>query len=376
MKNILIIHSSLDGGGAERVLVEYLNNFDYNNFKITLILIWKSCKEHFLAAIPKQVELIFVSEEKQLNKIERVLYRLGMHSLIEKIQLNRLRLGNYDVIISFMEGLALKYHCHLLNKSARNITWVHIDLNKNHWSQNFFINRRHECNVYNKMTDIVFVSEVAKSAFNNIFEINQKINQKVVYNPIDKHRILNKSTIFDVKKIKYTIIGVGRLDNQKRFDRFIEVAKILIDKKYDIEFWILGAGNLEKELKEKTKKLGLSKNIIFKGFIDNPYPYIKSADIFLLTSDTEGYPTVICESLVLGKPVVMTEVPGAKELLGDSEYGIITKNMSPEILAEEVEKLYLDKILYNSFMKKSIQRSEIFQLDKTMNEIYQIINFR
>jgi glycosyltransferase involved in cell wall biosynthesis len=224
------------------------------------------------------------------------------------------------------------------------------------------------------MSDIVFVSEVAKDSFNQLFSIRQNIRQKVIYNPIDTVEIMRQSMEFDVIKNKFIVLGVGRLSEQKRFDRFIDVAKILSDKKLDMEFWILGMGMLEANLKEKVNQLNLKDSVVFKGFVDNPYPYIKSADVFLLTSDAEGYPTVVCESLVLGKPIVMTEVSGARELLGNSEYGIITKDMVPETIATEIEKLYLDKNLYHSYVMKSKMRSQIFQLDATMNEVYQLLN--
>ena len=374
MKNILIIHETLAGGGAERVLIEYLKNFDYTKYNVTLLLIKNDCLPHYRDAIPKQVKVLFVTQRKRFIKGETHLFRWGWHDFIEKRQLKKLPLGNYDVIISFTAGSTLKYHSHLVEKATRNITWVHIDFEKNHWTKVFFKSKSHENELYNRMTDIVFVAETAKTALNRVFQINDSIHQKVIYNPIDRDDILSKSSEFNVNKAKFTVIGVGRLVNPKRFDRFIDVAKILIDKNMDMEFWILGTGDLETSLKEKVKNLNLADHIFFKGFVDNPYPSMKSADVFLLTSDTEAYPTVVCESLVLGTPVITTEVSGAKELLGESEFGIITRDMNPETIAAELEKFYFDKQFRDSLASKAQERAGIFNIDKTMNEIYQLLD--
>jgi glycosyltransferase involved in cell wall biosynthesis len=77
-------------------------------------------------------------------------------------------------------------------------------------------------------------------------------NQKVIYNPIDRMKIVKQSVEFNVVKNKFVVLGIGRLAEQKRFDRFIDVAKILSGKDLDMEFWILGMGMLlRKGRKEK-----------------------------------------------------------------------------------------------------------------------------
>ena len=374
MKNLLILHESLTGGGAERVLIECLKNFDYTKYNVTLLLIKNKCLPLYRDAIPRQVKVLFVTQRKGFIKGETRLFRLGWHDFIEKRQLKKLSLGNYDVIISFMEGCAMKYHSHLIQKAARNITWVHTDFEKNHWSKLFFKSNSHENELYNRMTDIVFVSETAKLAFHRVFQMSDGIRQKVIHNPIDGNDILSKSAELNVHKKKFTVIGVGRLCDQKRFDRLIDAAKILIDKNMDMEFWILGTGDLETNLKKKVKNLNLTDYVIFQGFVDNPYPSIKSADVFLLTSDAEGYPTVVCESLVLGTPVITTDVAGVRELLGESEFGIITRDGNPETIAAELEKVYRDKQLRDSLAAKAHERAAIFKIDQTINEIDQLLD--
>lgn len=374
MRKVLIIHESLGGGGAERVLVEMLNEFDLSSYQIDLLVVYKSIKEQYLSNIPTKVNLSFIYQSPQRPRLARLLSKIGLAEYIEKARINKIinKKCHYDSIISFMEGSAMKFHSYLLDRSANNISWVHIDLAKNHWSQIYFKSKMEEQRLYNMMSHIVFVSEVAQSSFNKLFAVNPSINQHVIYNIIDSERIKNHATKLDVVTNKFTLVSVGRLAKQKRYDRLIDAAKRLIDLGYDFEFWIIGSGVLDGALKMQVHSLGLQNNIIFKGFVDNPYPYIRAADVFIMTSDFEGYPTVICESLVLGKVIITTEVAGAKELLGDSEYGIIS-DFSIENLAGHVIEVYKNKDLHQKLSQKSEERSAIFEKESSMSKIYNLL---
>ena len=165
---------------------------------------------------------------------------------------------------------------------------------------------------------------------------------------------------------------MGRLADQKRQERIVEIAKILNNRGCDIEYWILGTGPRERELKDLVHSEGLDNVVFFKGFQSNPYPYIKTADVFLLTSQTEGYPLVICEALCLGKAIVSTKVTGANELLS-GDVGFLCGYNSLE-LSDAIEKVYRNPELLSFYSKKAYVKSLDFDIEKTMNEIYTVIN--
>jgi glycosyltransferase involved in cell wall biosynthesis len=125
-------------------------------------------------------------------------------------------------------------------------------------------------------------------------------------------------------------VAVGRLTVQKRFDKLLNVHKRLLDEGVDHEVWILGTGEKEKALKAQAKRLGITHSCLFLGF-RNPYPYLRSADVFAMTSDYEGLPVVICEAMVLAKPIVSTAVTGPNELLERGRYGLLVENTEDAI---------------------------------------------
>ena len=164
----------------------------------------------------------------------------------------------------------------------------------------------------------------------------------------------------------------GRLNRQKRYDRAIEVAHLLKNNGYDVDFWILGTGELERELKEQIKKYGLEDYVHMKGFVKPPYAYVAQADIFLNTSESEGYPLTICEALCLGVPTVATSITGATEILSNSQYGLLTDENITSIY-NGVKSLIDNDSLRKEYATKALERAEMFQVKETMARIYSMI---
>jgi len=123
---------------------------------------------------------------------------------------------------------------------------------------------------------------------------------------------------------KPLLIAVGRLMPQKRFDRLLRAMSIIRQKNQEAELWILGQGDMKPELERLCKELQLQDSVRFLGFVPNPYPYVKAADIFVLSSDTEGYPLVVAEAMCLGKAIVSTAVTGATEMLSNDAGVLVT----------------------------------------------------
>ena len=119
--------------------------------------------------------------------------------------------------------------------------------------------------------------------------------------------------------------------------------------------------------------LGIKKNVSFLGFQSNPYPYIKAADMFLSTSMTEGYPLVICEALCLDKPIVATNVTGPREILGDSEYGLLAEE-SDEAIFSAVQRMIDDEDLRKHYATKASERKQLFDIQSTVDNIYRLIS--
>ncbi len=363
-------------GGAEKVLVDTLRNFDYNRYDVTLFLEFK--EGPYLNDIPEEVELLALHGRNNLW-FQRLHRRLLMyhcyayfHEIVYRLAFLLILKGrNFDTIVSFMEGAAVKFHSYIYQKAKCNLSWVHIDLKKKHWSLDFFRNQEDEWKAYQKMDYVIFVSDDARINFKKIFPISEE-RCKVLYNIIDSSDIIQKSSELNVYKLKTTICMVGRLNSQKRYDRAIEVAKKLKETGYDVDFWILGAGSLESELKEQAKKCGVENSFLFKGFVKPPYAYMKQADFFLCTSEAEGLPVVICEAFCLGIPVVATDITGPRELLTKSEAGLLVDE-DIESIYQGVVKMIENEGFRRKCAQKALKFAETFSVNATMERIYNLM---
>lgn len=368
-KNILFIQQNLKGGGAEKVLIDVLNNFDYNLYDVTLLLIENS--GIYINQVNKHVNVVCLMNETIMRFYgalkRRKLFTLIDFFLSKKIEyiIGRKR---FDSTVSFMEGAGVRCHNYILKKAQRNVTWVHIDLEQNNWALSDFRSLEEQRAIYKKMDEVVFVSDGAKEAFNRLFK---EARSKVIYNLIDLKQVINKANEEDVEYHKFTFCNIGRLAEQKRQDRILEIAKIFKNKSISAEFWIVGEGGLEKQYKTAVLENKLEDYVIFKGFQMNPYKYLKSADVFLLTSDSEGYPLVVCEALCLGKPIVSTDITGSHELLSDGS-GMLTAK-DPNVIAEILLTLYDNPEILNEMSNKAREKSRMFHIERTMSEIYSVL---
>lgn len=369
MKNILLIINSLSAGGAEKVLIDILNEFDYSKFNVTLLLLKKEGR--YINRLPHQVKLLYVHSQTLICRISnKILRTINAYEFITTIKIRKTIINNYDTIVSFTHGDSLKYHTKILNKSTNNITWVHCDM----WNRNKdqIIDSKLEEVYYNNMNKIIFVSNDAQKQFNKLYNNKTKATQKVIYNLIPVDRIIKMSEAVKIKKNnKFTICTVGRLYEEKAYDRLIRVAAMLKQSHYDFEIWIIAEGILLNELKDLSESLEVNNNIIFYGFQDNPYPFIKNTDVFISTSKTEALSLVVCEALCLSKPVIATKTTGPIELLS-GDFGLLTDHDDKSIY-NAIELLITKPDLIRYYQKRGFERSKIFDLESTILSIYEII---
>ncbi|MEG0993524.1 MAG: glycosyltransferase [Bacteroidales bacterium] len=365
MKNILIIQEALDGGGAEKVLIDILHNFDYTKYKVDLLVLFKYGV--YLNQIPPQVNVIYLYPKGKVGRLEKKFRKKSYYPKIQRYRIRQLLKGKiYDASISFMEGPSSRFQSFIFDRSKKNISWIHTDMKRNHWSLKHFKTPEIEKAYYENVNQIVFVSEASRDAFYELYP-EVKTPTKVIYNLINKPEIIKKASSETIPKNKFTICHIGRLSPIKRQDRLLEMAKLLQDNHYDVDIRILGAGPEEEALRKQRDLLGLKDSVHFIGFKSNPYPYLKNADIFILTSDAEGFPLVVCESLCLGIPVISTKATGLIELLGNQS-GILTE-LNAEALFEATKSLIDNPILLEEYKKRASERSKMFDVRKTISEI-------
>ena len=377
MKSLLFLMPSLPGAGAEKVLIEILRHIDYTQYNVSLFLEYR--EGVYLQDVPDKVSIIALHGPNNLwfQRLHRRLVERGwyapFHELVyRRMFLSLLRGKRYDTIISFMEGSAVKFHSYIFDKGKRNISWVHIDFQQKHWSLDFFRDAEDERQCYEKMDKIIFVSNDAKTGFDSLFHLSAE-KYAVHYNIIDADRIRRLSQMCTAEqKNRFTICMLGRLNTQKRHDRAISVAKTLKELGYDFELWIIGDGELREKIENQIIEAGLQDVVKLKGFINPPYSMLAQADIFLNTSEAEGFSLVVAEAFCLGIPVVSTNVSGPRELLGDSEYGILTSQEEKDI-ASAVRTMMDNSLLRKHYSVMSLTRSQMFNVDASMSAFYKLL---
>lgn len=139
------------------------------------------------------------------------------------------------------------------------------------------------------------------------------------------------------------MVTAGRLEPVKDHELLIRAFSEATETNPDLRLLILGEGPLARYLHDLTRQLSVEKKIEFAGYIENPYPYFKESDLFVLTSKWEGFGNVIVEAMITGTRILITECPGGpSEILKYGAYGKIVPTRNPEILAGQILE-YLKK---------------------------------
>lgn len=359
-KKILFIYGQLNGGGAERVLLDILHNIDYSQYEVDLCQIVAGGT--LIDEVPAVVKIIPLWRGYTLGyKIAIRLSNKWGNNYLFKRKLKKKLTKQYDMEISFLEGFPLKIHA-MMNTTSKKISWVHCDLFRFPYEADQFRSGE-ELTAYNKMDKIVCVSKDAKEAFKKRFPtcISDVV---VIYNPIDSKKIEKLSKAFKPKrKEKFTIITSGRLTSSKKMDRVLRVAKRFKEEHIDVKFQILGDGELKGELLNLRQQLEVEDMVDFLGYQKNPFPYIKQADLMFCCSGYEGFCLVICEAMCLGVPVVCTKTSGPIEILENNKYGLLCEH-DDESMFKAVKKMVLDEKLRTDYRCEG--RKKIMQFEPSM----------
>lgn len=165
----------------------------------------------------------------------------------------------------------------------------------------------------------------------------------VIYNGIDLDTTcdpISFETMYPGKKI---IVSVGRLSGQKGYSYLIDAAAILKDKRDDFMIIVLGEGKLRESLMQQARSAGVEKYIQFPGFVRSVGPYLKGCDIFVLPSLFEGLSNAAIEAMACGKPVVLSDINGSREIVTHGVHGLIVPPRDTESLAKAMNEMLSDE---------------------------------
>lgn len=190
----------------------------------------------------------------------------------------------------------------------------------------------------------------------------------VVHNPVDVQRFASAAGKDDGS---FRFITVGRFSKVKNQALMYRAFAAFLTHGYDAGLLMLGKGEEEANLKALAEELGISNRIDYAGYVDNVEDYLKSADVFLLSSDYEAQPLCVLEAMAAGLPVVSTDVGTVSDIVTDN--GILVPPGDAEAMAEAMERLYLDGGLRRDMSERASAHAAEYDISNTVagySELY------
>ena len=364
MKSILFLIPTLGGGGAERVLVNLVNNLDRKKYKITVQTLFDvGVNRNGLNHDKYCFRRMFRGNAKLLTLFSpKTLYNL----LIGE---------RYDIVVSYLEGPAARIVSGCPFPESKLVNWVHVEQNtvKNVAYSYRSLAEAQKCT--SRFNLSVCVAESVKRDFTSLLNIEHPC--RVLYNTNEYDKILDqaKEPVLDwYGHSEIRVVSVGRLVSAKGYDRLVRVHKRLLDEGLSHHIYVLGEGKMRVEIENSIVALNVGDTFHLLGFKENPYKYVSKADMFVCSSRREGFSTAVTEALVLGLPVVSTCCSGAYELLGDNnEFGIVTSNDKDGIF-DGMYKMLSDAKLRNMYRNQSRIRAERFSKENTVKAVEQMFD--
>ena len=376
MKKILIFVDSLNEGGVTKVLLDLLENINREKYDITVMTLYN--QGVYISEVKQYARYTYCFNIPNFNdhSLKAELYRKywgGMLRLPESFMYKCFVKEKYDIEIAFMHGWSTKVISGSNNKKSKKIAWVHVDLVTWNRVDGVFKNLEHHKKAYSKFNEVICVSQTVKEGIEKKYNVK---NARVLYNPINREKILklSKEKIDDINlSNKFKLISVGRLSEEKGYDRLLRVFKKLKNDVIDIELILVGNGDKYNELNKYIVENKLEKDVTLLGFKENPYKYVRASDLFVCSSISEGFSLVIGEAMAVGVPVVSVDCPGPNEILDYGKYGKLVNN-SEEDLYNGIKEMINDRVLYEKYNNKSNERGKMFSISCFANKLETILD--
>lgn len=357
---VLFFIYRLGGGGAARTILNIVNHLDRKKFEPILVTL------NFTSDYESEVKDDITFVKLNTSRLRFAIVPLIKLIRKEKPDLIFSTVSTYNLIailstlLSFTKTKIIVREAALLGGNRKTDLMLRL--------YGLFYRFAHK---------IVALSEGVKENIIQRYNVNRE-KIIVIYNPVDLRHIEQKMNceddlrndmqiLFDSNK--RIIISAGRFVKEKDQKTLIQ-AFAKIQKETNSKLVILGEGELEIELYEIAKKNGIQDHVHFIGFQQNPYVYFKKADLFVLTSLTEGFGHVLVEAMVTGTPIVSTRSkPGAEEVLNNGEYGILCNIGDVDDIANKIKvTLTLPKDLRDEMIKKGYERATNFDVNKIIKQ--------
>ena len=367
IKILFFIHD-LSYGGAEKVLVNLVNNMDLNNFDVTVQTMFDvGIHKNKLASHVK-----YIAGYKHMFRGNSYFFKLFSPKYLYKKFIKE----DYDIVISYLEGSPARIISGCTSENIKKVCWIHIQLDDISRYKAGFRNLEEANTCYNSFDQLVCVSQTVKDSFMKTAK-DVLTDITVLYNTNETEEIIEKSkeivTDIMLDKDIINICSVAKITETKGYDHLAHVHKRLINEGLRHHIYILGVGKQREEIEKYLKENELTDTFTFLGFKENPYKYVANCDLYVCSSHREGFSTAVTESLIVGTPVVSTLCSGAQELLGyNNEYGLVVEN-SEEGIYQGLKYMLANPNELKRYKELAKERGKFFSREKTVKAVEEML---
>ncbi|MDQ1098516.1 MULTISPECIES: glycosyltransferase [Chryseobacterium] len=371
---LLFRHRSMEMGGVEKVMLSILNNLDKEKFDMTVCL--NIDQGELRNEFPDHVRKVFLTRGKE---------DFSEHTIIRKIQLIRRRLRlkqvqknpviadqllgeEYDAEIAMTYG-DFAAVLHSTNKNSKKIGWFHSEINlpKLQPLVPGILKQ------FPKFDQMVYCSQKIRDMMHQYYPDLNYPQEAVIINAIPVEEIKRKADehIGDLPPGP-VFISIGRLHSRKGYHKLIEAHMRLIREGFNHSVLVVGDGEELQNLKAQIAAVQVEDTFILAGNKMNPYPYVKHADYFILPSESEAWPLVIAEALILQKPVIATRTGDIPAMIRDGLTGCLI-NYNVDEMYNVMKRFLTDPAFTEQIRKNLADVEEQFDNRKIFSEIEKMI---
>ena len=361
-QKVIILNHGLHIAGVSRTLVNFANSLAAHGYDVIVKI---EIDDFTLASEldPRVKRSLFFKEPHPFGLRVKgflrfyAMWRDWLFRQSPKRQYRFVVRKKYDIEIAFNRGAAARIIAASNRKNTRKLAWVHTDYMNNESYLAGFSTEEEAVAAYRAFDSVICVSEQTKRSF--IERFGDTENLRVCANICDRAGMMRAGDEEDIPKNGFTFLSVGRLSEQKNVKLLLETAAAIRDAGKNVYWWIVGDGECRKSLEQICADEGLN-NVTFFGACSNPYPYFKAADVYVSTSLCEGLSTTTIEALFFGKPTVVIDCAGMKDILGESRYGCVVSPTEKAKLRDVLIRLSEDGEFREKWQNAAAERAEAF----------------
>lgn len=361
MMRILHVITSLEIGGAEKLMVDLLPRLNTEENQVDL-LVFNGIRTIFTEQIEaKGIKVYSLSNSRKVYNplnVFRLIHYLKCYDIIHSHNTACQLFVPIAKTLSFAKCKLFTTEHNTTNRRRGNVLYKIIDL----W-------------MYRRYKKIVCVSDSVEANLKTHLH-SATLNSRIltIANGIDRSRFYNASPSNEIRSLaigQKIILMVARFDPQKNQAALIRALTLLPS---DTSLFFVGKGELQSECVRLSKQLNVIERVHFLGVRNDIPELMKSADVIVLSSHYEGLSLSSLEAMASGRPFIASDVPGLREIVKDA--GLLFPDDDSAKLAEILNKVLSDKSIYLSVANRCIEKSKKYDISNTCYsyfELYQLI---